>query len=95
MAKKVAITSPEQGSPSVGLLATLAAIRQPLLDQLSSPVRWVETIRAIAARGADVVTEAGPGKVLAGLMKKIDRSLTEITVFDPASLESAMESINA
>ncbi len=72
-----------------------AAIRQLLVEQLFSPVRWVETVRAIADRDVDVVLEAGPGKVLAGLIKRIDKSLTALPVFDPASLEAAMESINA
>ena len=72
-----------------------AAIRQLLVEQLYSPVRWVETVQAIAGRGAQVVIEAGPGKVLTGLIKRIDRSLEALPVFDPASLDTAMESINA
>lgn len=70
-------------------------IRQLLVEQLYSPVRWVETVQAIAARGAEVVIEAGPGKVLAGLIKRIDKSLVALPVFDPASLDTAMEAINA
>jgi len=72
-----------------------AAIRQLLVEQLYSPVRWVETVQAIAGRGAQVVIEAGPGKVLTGLIKRIDKSLEALPVFDPASLDTAMESINA
>ncbi|MCB1817928.1 MAG: ACP S-malonyltransferase [Gammaproteobacteria bacterium] len=72
-----------------------AAIQQLLVEQLFSPVRWVETVRAIAGRGAEVILEAGPGKVLTGLVKRIDKSLAALPVFDPASLETAMESINA
>ncbi|MCB1801488.1 MAG: ACP S-malonyltransferase [Gammaproteobacteria bacterium] len=71
------------------------AIRQHLVEQLYSPVLWVDTVQAIAARGVDVILEAGPGKVLAGLIKRIDKSLNALPVFDPASLEKAMESINA
>lgn len=70
-------------------------IRQALVEQLYSPVRWVETVQAVAARGAEVLIEAGPGKVLAGLTKRIDRSLTAVPVFDPAGLDKAMESLNA
>jgi [acyl-carrier-protein] S-malonyltransferase len=70
-------------------------IRQLLLDQLSKPVRWVETIQAIRERGADLVVEAGPGKVLSGLAKRIDRELMTLPVFDPASLEKAMEALDA
>jgi [acyl-carrier-protein] S-malonyltransferase len=72
-----------------------AAIQQLLVEQLFCPVRWVETIQAIAGRGAEVVLEAGPGKVLVGLIKRIDKSLAALPVFDPASLDTAMESINA
>lgn len=72
-----------------------AAIQQSLVEQLFSPVRWVETIHAIAARGAEVVIEAGPGKVLTGLNKRIDKSLMGLSVFDPASLDKAMETMNA
>jgi len=72
-----------------------AAIQQLLVEQLFCPVRWVETVQAIAGRGAEVVLEAGPGKVLVGLIKRIDKSLAALPVFDPASLDTAMESINA
>jgi len=70
-------------------------IRQLLAQQLHSPVRWVETVQAIAGRNLDTVIESGPGKVLAGLNKRIDRSIKGLAVFDPASLESAMETVNA
>ena len=70
-------------------------IRQLLAQQLHSPVRWVETVQAIAGRDLDTVIESGPGKVLAGLNKRIDRSIKGLAVFDPASLESAMETVNA
>ena len=72
-----------------------AEIRRLLVEQLYSPVRWVETVQAIAARGAGVVIEAGPGKVLAGLIKRIDKSLQALPVFDGASLQTAVEAINA
>lgn len=71
------------------------AIRQLLVEQLFRPVRWVETVQAIGGRGAELVLEAGPGKVLAGLIKRIDKSMTALPVFDPTSLDTAMESINA
>jgi [acyl-carrier-protein] S-malonyltransferase len=66
-----------------------------LLEQLSRPVRWVETIQAISGRGVDLVIEAGPGKVLTGLNKRIDKTLQTLPVFDPAGLETAMETMNA
>ncbi len=71
------------------------AIRRLLVEQLYRPVRWVETVEAIAGRGAEIVLEAGPGKVLAGLIKRIDKSLAALPVFDPASLDTALEAINA
>ena len=70
-------------------------IRQLLVEQLFRPVRWVETVQQIASQGTEIVIEAGPGKVLTGLIKRIDKSLSALPVFDPASLETALESINA
>jgi [acyl-carrier-protein] S-malonyltransferase len=72
-----------------------AAIRRLLVEQLYSPVRWVGTVQAMAARGVDTVIEAGPGKVLAGLIKRIDKSLNVLPVADPAGLETALESRHA
>jgi [acyl-carrier-protein] S-malonyltransferase len=80
---------------SVQEAADPAAIRRLLVEQLYSPVRWVETVQAMAARGVDTVIEAGPGKVLAGLIKRIDRSLNVLPVADPAGLETARESLHA
>ena len=70
-------------------------IRQLLVEQLFRPVRWVETVQQIASQGTEIVIEAGPGKVLTGLIKRIDKSLSALPVFDPASLDTALESINA
>lgn len=66
-------------------------IKGALARQLYSPVRWVETIRALKARGADRFVECGPGKVLAGLNKRIDGSLATLAITDEASLEAAKE----
>ena len=63
-------------------------IRDALARQAASPVRWVETIRAMAARGVTYVVECGPGKVLAGLTKRISPELTGLTIADDASLAS-------
>ncbi|MFQ5488013.1 MAG: ACP S-malonyltransferase [Gammaproteobacteria bacterium] len=67
-------------------------IKEALLRQLYSPVRWVETIQAMAARGVSTVVECGPGKVLAGLNRRIDRDMKALPVFDPATLEAALTS---
>lgn len=64
-------------------------IRDALVRQLYSPVRWVESVRAMAAQGVRAVFELGPGKVLTGLNKRIDRELAAVCVQDAASLEEA------
>ena len=66
-----------------------AEIKQALIDQLYQPVRWVDVMKAMAEK-SDQVIESGPGKVLAGLSKRIDRGFTCHPVFDPASLEKAL-----
>ena len=63
-----------------------AAIRDALYRQAFSPVRWVETVQALRTRGVTHVVECGPGKVLAGMVKRIDAELMSAAVFDPASL---------
>ena len=67
------------------------AIRDALYRQAFGPVRWVETIEAMRDRGARVIVECGPGRVLAGLVKRIDAGLLAAPVFDPASLAAARE----
>jgi len=62
------------------------ALRDALYRQAFGPVRWVETIQALKARGLTHVIECGPGKVLSGMVKRIDADLVTGTVFDPASL---------
>ncbi|WP_115701562.1 ACP S-malonyltransferase [Legionella sainthelensi] len=66
-------------------------IRKKLQEQLYSPVRWVETIQLFKQNGIEVVLECGPGKVLGGLIKRIDRSLNTISVYDTISLEQVEE----
>jgi [acyl-carrier-protein] S-malonyltransferase len=64
-------------------------IRDALYRQAFGPVRWVECIQAIQARGISTLVECGPGKVLAGMVKRIDAGLTGLALFDPASLAEA------
>jgi [acyl-carrier-protein] S-malonyltransferase len=61
-------------------------IRDALYRQAFGPVRWVECVQAIKARGIATLIECGPGKVLAGLVKRIDGELTGAAVYDPATL---------
>jgi [acyl-carrier-protein] S-malonyltransferase len=70
-------------------------IRQKLVQQLYQPVRWVETVQAMVSQGVSSVVEAGPGKVLTGLSKRIDRKINSLPVADPAGLEKALEAVNA
>jgi [acyl-carrier-protein] S-malonyltransferase len=66
------------------------AIRAALAKQLHTPVRWVETVHALKAAGVERVIECGPGKVLAGLNKRIDDSLPAMALVDEASLQAAL-----
>ncbi|MGB2264654.1 MAG: ACP S-malonyltransferase, partial [Glaciecola sp.] len=63
-----------------------AAIKDALVRQLSCPVRWTESVQAFAAHQVDTVLEIGPGKVLAGLIKRIDKGLATHSVNQPEHL---------
>ncbi len=65
-------------------------IRRALTEQLYRPVRWVETIRRAQADGVEAVLELGPGKVLAGLNRRIERRMPVHSVQDPQSLDRAL-----
>jgi len=67
------------------------AIRDALYRQAFGPVRWVEVTLALKARGLSHIFECGPGKVLAGLVKRVDGEITTTTVYDPATLKAARE----
>lgn len=66
---------------------------QALSRQLYSPVRWVETVRRIALEGVRTVVECGPGKVLAGLGKRIDKDLNYLPIVDPETLQAALAAV--
>lgn len=69
----------------------VADIKEALVRQLYCPVRWTETVEAMAAAGVETLLEVGPGKVLTGLSKRINRALTAKTVNDVASVAALAE----
>ena len=66
-------------------------IRDALVRQAFGPVRWVEVVQALRARGLTHIIECGPGKVLSGLVKRIDADIVTTHLNDPASLKQAQE----
>ncbi len=68
-------------------------IKDALIRQAFSPVRWVETVHKIASLGVSTVVECGPGKVLAGLTKRCSESLSGVALVDLASVEAAISSL--
>lgn len=66
------------------------AVKRGLYEQVPNPVRWEESMRALSAAGVERFVEIGPGKVLTGLLRNIDRSLNGVAVGDAESLEKAL-----
>jgi [acyl-carrier-protein] S-malonyltransferase len=79
-------TIPLVNNIDVAVQTDPAAIKEALYRQAFGPVRWVETVQALKARGIAQVVECGPGKVLAGLVKRVEPELAAFNIFDPASL---------
>lgn len=87
------------GAPSIPLINNVDvainqdvnAIKEALIRQVASPVRWVETIQKMASDGVTHVIECGPGKVLAGLNKRINAGLISDVLIDPSSLDKVLE----
>lgn len=71
------------------------AIKHALVRQASSPVRWVETIQAMAAQGITHIIECGPGKVLTGLTKRIAPEIVSLAITDKASLQQALTLVSS
>ncbi len=96
---QAALDKIELRSPSVPVInnvdvATVAepsAVRDALVRQAWHPVRWVEIIQAMKAHGVTHVVECGPGKVLNGLTKRIDKDLVGAAITDPASMQAALD----
>ena len=70
-------------------------MRNALLRQVASPVRWVESVQLMISMGVRRFVEVGPGKVLTGLIKRIDSSVELFNVSDVASLEAFVEKVSA
>ena len=79
----------------VAIVNEPAQIKDALVRQAAGAVRWVECIQAMAAQDVTHVVECGPGKVLAGLTKRIDGNLVGASVFDPASLDETLKLVTA
>lgn len=75
----------------VAIVQDAAGIKDALVRQAASPVRWVETVQKMAAEGITHVVECGPGKVLAGLTKRINGDLIGEAIVDQASLDKVLE----
>ncbi|KGM06341.1 Malonyl CoA-acyl carrier protein transacylase [Methylophaga thiooxydans] len=86
-------TTPVIHNASVTVATDAAQIKQLLAEQLFSPVRWVETIQWFAAQDVSNIVECGPGKVLAGLNKRIDKSLNAMPLFDSATLQKTQQAL--
>lgn len=76
----------------VAIVIDPAAIKDALVRQAANPVRWVETVQQIAASGATRLVECGPGKVLSGLVKRINGDMQADAIYDQATLDTVMES---
>ena len=75
--------------------ADIDAIRDALVRQLYLPVQWTACVQALAANGATRIAECGPGKVLAGLVKRIDKSIDARAIGAPSDFDSAMQEWSA
>lgn len=92
----VAIGSPKVPvihNVDVAALSDPEAIREALVRQVFGPVRWAETIQAFAREGVTHVVECGPGKVLAGLNKRIEAKLQTLALVDAESVKQAMNTL--
>ena len=81
---------PVVNNVDVAIATDAAAVKDALVRQLYSPVQWTQTIEWLAAQGVTQVLELGAGKVLSGLVKRIDKNVTAASVGDVASLQAAL-----
>jgi [acyl-carrier-protein] S-malonyltransferase len=91
----------EMGAPAVPLVNNVDArpvrtaeeVRDGLVRQVSAPVRWEESVRELVGQGVDTFVEVGPGQVLSGLVKKIQKGARVLSVEDPSSLDAAVAAL--
>jgi [acyl-carrier-protein] S-malonyltransferase len=76
-------------------LEPASRIRAVLLDQLAAPVRFTQAVRSLVDHGVDTFVEVGPGSVLSGLIRRIDRSVRTVSVGQPADLAKLDEVLSA
>jgi [acyl-carrier-protein] S-malonyltransferase len=86
---------PVVNNVDVAVVNEPAGIKDALVRQAAGPVRWVECVQSIAQQGITHVIECGPGKVLAGLTKRIDGNLVGASIVDPASLDEVLKIVSA
>jgi [acyl-carrier-protein] S-malonyltransferase len=79
----------------VAIVTDPALIKDALVRQAASPVRWVESVNAIAASGVTHLVECGPGRVLAGLTKRINGDLVGEAFYDQETLEKVLAAVSA
>jgi len=77
----------------VAIESDAARIKDALVRQAAAPVRWMETIRKMIEMGATHIVECGPGRVLAGMTKRIAPQVQSLTLHDRASLEAALQAL--
>ena len=94
----VAFTAPAVpliNNVDVAVVTDAAAIKDALVRQAASPVRWVETVQTMASLGVGHVIECGPGKVLSGLVKRINSELATDAINDQASMDALLETMGS
>jgi [acyl-carrier-protein] S-malonyltransferase len=78
---------------SANPMTTAVEIKENLIEQLYSPVLWEDSVRKMIDLGVDTFIEIGPGKVLSGLIKKINRSVKTYSISDEESCQSVIEAL--
>ena len=95
--ESIAIDTPEMTlihNVDVSAHSAPEVIRNALKEQLFNPVRWVDSIKFMSDQGVTIFVECGPGRVLIGLNKRIAKNAEHFSIFDPETLNQALEKIN-